>query len=100
MKRIVFDPEARQELRSAVIEYNRVRPGLGREFRAEARRILGLIQRHPKIGTPFEDSEIRYSVLDRFPYVIYYGELEHAIWIAAVAHGSQRPAYWRRRKPT
>jgi hypothetical protein len=36
--------------------------------------------------------------LRRFPYLIYYVELDDSLWIAAVAHQKRRPGYWSHRR--
>ena len=46
-----------------------------------------------------ESGAIRIGPLHRFPYSVYYEELEDRIWVAAVGHHSRRPGYWARRKP-
>ena len=46
----------------------------------------------------YKATEFRHYVVRRFPYIIFYVELEEAIWIVAVAHGRRRPDYWRRRR--
>jgi hypothetical protein len=38
-------------------------------------------------------------LLKRFPYTVYYLELDHSIWIAAVAHQQRRPGYWSQCRP-
>ena len=38
--------------------------------------------------------------LSRFPYIVFYLELDDTIWVAAVAHTSRRPGYWRDRQPS
>ena len=42
--------------------------------------------------------DIRRSLMKRFPYVVYYGELEEAVWIIAIAHAKRQPDYWMTRK--
>jgi toxin ParE1/3/4 len=40
----------------------------------------------------------RFYLLRRFPYILVYRKLDEVVQIVAVAHGSRRPGYWRRRK--
>jgi toxin ParE1/3/4 len=42
---------------------------------------------------------LRKSSVRRFPYVVFYLDLEEYIWIAAVAHQRRRPGYWVYRTP-
>jgi toxin ParE1/3/4 len=92
-----FHPEAAAELEEAVYFYDSRLDGLGQDFLAEVERDKALVQERPKIGAPYRETPMRYFVMRRFPYVIYYREFEDEIWIAAVAHGSRRPGYWRKR---
>jgi toxin ParE1/3/4 len=96
MKRIIVHSEAELELWQAV-EYYEIRSvGLGLDFEQEIRRALLDIQETPnrwstrKYGT-------RCRLLHRFPYAIYYLELQDIIWVVAVTHTSRRPYYWRKR---
>jgi hypothetical protein len=38
-------------------------------------------------------------VVRRFPYTIYYQDLETYIWVVAVDNQRRRPNYWSRRRP-
>jgi toxin ParE1/3/4 len=33
----------------------------------------------------------------RFPYLIFYTELEEVIWVIAIGHGKRKPNYWKER---
>jgi len=46
-----------------------------------------------------ELAEFRACPLKRFPYTIFYIDLDEQIWVGAVAHQSRRPGYWARRRP-
>jgi toxin ParE1/3/4 len=99
MKRPIIDAQAKAELDQAVEYYDRQRPGLGGELRAEIERVVGEICQNPHVGAPYKESGSRHFVIRRFPFVVYYVELEEEIWFAAFAHGSRRPDYWRTRRP-
>ena len=98
MKPIIIHSEARAELDEAVGYYERRQAGLGLDLQGEVEQVFEGIQRNPGLGAPYKRTEFRYSVVRRFPYVIYYMELDAVIWVAAIAHGKRRPGYWRRRK--
>jgi len=91
-----FHPEARQELRAAVLFYEGEAAGLGREFLHEVRAVVSRISDWPASGTPDGD-DIRRVVLARFPFTVVYQVLDDALVIVAVMHQRQRPGYWKPR---
>ena len=95
---MVFHRAARRELDDAMAWYEQRQRGLGLDLADEVERVLNRIQQDPAGGSPYKDIGYRLRFVRRFPYVIYYLELDESIWIAAVAHGKRRPGYWRRRK--
>jgi toxin ParE1/3/4 len=97
VKDIVLHSEARAELNDAVAFYEERREGLGVDFLAEVERALLRIQRNPKEGAVYRDTEHRKFVLRRFPYILFYRELPDKIRISAVAHSKRRPGYWKSR---
>jgi toxin ParE1/3/4 len=36
--------------------------------------------------------------MPKFPFLIFYAELEKYIWVVAIAHGKRKPDYWQKRK--
>jgi len=96
MKRIIVHREAELELWQAVEYYEIRRVGLGLDLEQEVSRTLVDIQEAPK-RWPTRRYGTRCHLLHRFPYAIYYLELQDIIWVVAVAHTSRRPYYWRKR---
>ena len=99
MKPLVFHPDATAELRAAAAYYERQRPGLGRDLQREVERASNRIQQDPQRFPQHNETGLRKCFVRRFPYTIFYLELEDQIWIAAVAHQRRRPGYWRSRTP-
>jgi plasmid stabilization system protein ParE len=99
VKPALFHSEARAEVREAAAYYAGKRRGLGKEFRAEVEAAVERIRKNPKAFTPYGNEGLRKCVLDRFPYNIYFQELDDAIWVAAVAHQRRQPDYWAGRTP-
>ncbi len=99
MKPIVFHPEAQAEFDAAVAWYEVQRPGLGRDLQDEVEAATLLIQRHPQLSPLYKNTQFRKRLLRRFPYKIFYLELDSTIWIAAVAHHKRKPDYWSSRTP-
>lgn len=97
MKPVVIHSLATQELEEALSFYEDQREGLGKGFLAEVERAAERLQYFPTSGAPYKDTPFRHTVLRRFPYILFYMELEEAIWIAAVAHARRRPGYWQDR---
>jgi toxin ParE1/3/4 len=89
---------ARTELDEAIGYYEQQRAGLGLDLQSEVQQAVRKIQENPQAGSPYKTTEFRHYVVQRFPYVVYYIELEEAIWVMAIAHGKRRPGYWRRRR--
>ncbi|MBI2433480.1 MAG: type II toxin-antitoxin system RelE/ParE family toxin [Candidatus Hydrogenedentes bacterium] len=93
MKGVTLHNEAKAELAEAIAYYAGQRAGLGRDFRAVVDAAIQEIRRRPKLY-PKHIEEIRKRTLQRFPYTIYYAELEDGIYVLAIAHQSREPGYW------
>jgi len=98
VKPIRFQRNARREYDKAIARYENERPGLGLDFQEEVKAAIARIRKNPQLGSRFLDTEYRYYVVHRFPYVIYYEDAEGYLGIMAVAHSARRPRYWSRRK--
>ena len=99
MKPVVFHPHAAEELDDAMTFYESRRAGLGLSFQDEVERVVRLIQQHPERWTVYKNTTYRLCSIKRFPYVVYYLEVDQYIWIAAVAHQKRKPGYWSPRRP-
>jgi len=96
VKRIFIDAEAEHELSESVKFYEQRELGLGLTFARAAREAVQTIQAAPERCSLRKDGTRRF-VMERFPFVIHYVELEDTIWVLAFAHTSRRPGYWHRR---
>ena len=99
MKLVIFHAEAEVDLREAIAYYETQRKGLGRELRLEIEATTQRLQRNPKLYPLHDRRGTRKAVVHRFPYTIFFAELEDSLWVAAVAHHKRRPSYWRKRRP-
>lgn len=97
MKHPILHHAAEQELEAAVAYYEQQRQGLGMDFQTEVEQAVRHIQQQPKIFPKYKAQEIRVYTLKRFPYAVFYLELDDAIWIVAIAHRRRKPGYWIRR---
>lgn len=89
MKFIVIHTEARKELDSAIAYYETKTVGLGLDLLSEVEKVILKIQQNPNLGSPYKIAGIRRYVIQRFPYLIFYTELEKVIWIIAIAHSKR-----------
>ncbi len=99
MKTVVFHPEAQEEIRRAAAYYEEQRQYLGRELRLEVQAAVLRLQQNPRSYPVFDRHGTRRLVLHRFPFSLYFLELEASLWIAAMAHHKRRPGYWIGRRP-
>lgn len=99
MMRFEIHREARAEVDAAATYYNELQPGLGTEFLRELQDTFNNALERPKSGHLFSRTKHRFMLVNRFPYVVYYLELEDSVWIAAISHGARRPGYWKKRRP-
>jgi toxin ParE1/3/4 len=97
VKFIVIHTEARKELDAAIAYYEAQKVGLGLDLLSEVEKTILKIQQNPNLGTPHRIEGIRRYAIQRFPYLIFYTELEEVIWVMAIAHGKRKPNYWKQR---
>ena len=92
---VIKEPAAGKELidAAAFYERQRQRPGLGDRFIDEVERVIALLTEHPELGAGV-GQDVRFIVLDRFPFRLVYAVEDSAIRIIAVAHQKRRPDYW------
>lgn len=91
--KVVFVRLAKLELEDAIAFYELELSGLGNKFSDEVRRSINRINKFPRAAS-IERSEIRKSLLHKFPYKILYSiETDH-IFIIALAHQHRKPDYW------
>lgn len=91
-----FLPEARTEFYEATAYYEDKESGLGKRFKAEIQEACATILDHPLLWREREGGFRRVNC-PVFPYFIAYYVRGCTIVIAAVAHGSRHPDYWKRR---
>ena len=100
MKPARFHPEAEAELIAAIAFYQGRRDGLGIDLQDEVERTVEQIRRNPEMFPERGAPSLRKCPIQRFPYNVFYLELDAEIWIAAVAHQSRKPGYWSGRSPS
>ena len=95
-RRVVFHPEAEEELNDSTSYYDAKSPGLGNVLLEDLERAIDQLIQYPE-SSPLVSKLVRRKPLRRFPYNIMYIVLPSAIRILAVAHQKRRPFYWRGR---
>lgn len=96
-RRAVFHELAEGELNEAAAYYERARSGLGKAFLAEVQHAVESLTAAPLAGTPVH-REVRWRLVRRFPYCVYYRLHDDDVRILAVGHQKRRPLYWRARQ--
>ena len=96
-RRLVFHQEARLEALEAHDYYAEKSVALGKAFEAELANAINAIASDPQIWATYLFGTQRY-LMRRFPFVVVYRERADQVDIIAVAHGHQRPGYWKNRK--
>jgi len=95
-RRLVLQPEAEEDIRSARRWYERQSPGLGNEFLRAVEASLAKVERTPELYAAV-DQATRRARVPRFPFAIYY-EIEAAsVVIYAVWHSRRDPTEWQQR---
>jgi plasmid stabilization system protein ParE len=94
---VVFHRLAALEFGRARAWYARRDPRTESNFVFAVYTVLGSIAANPHSGT-VSDSPYRWMKAKRFKYVIHYEVTpSNTVIIYAMAHGSRRPGYWKRR---
>lgn len=97
MTRVVFLPEAAEEMLEAARFYEERANGLGSDFLNEVQRVVHSISERPEMGRRLEYGTLR-RLTRRFPFgLLYKCEPSATIVIVAVSHLRRRPDYWRNR---
>jgi plasmid stabilization system protein ParE len=92
--KLVYHPDAEEELLDAVRFYQRRVTGLGERFLREFDAAISRIQAAPDRWAMVE-GDIRRYLMRRFPYAIYYRHEEDCLRILVVKHHSRHPDYWK-----
>jgi plasmid stabilization system protein ParE len=91
-----FLPLATAELYAAAEKYEAKEEGLGFRFRNEVWGVCRAIAQQPLLWRERRGGYRRVNC-PVFPYYVAYIIRRERVLIAAVAHGHQRPGYWKRR---
>jgi hypothetical protein len=90
MKPLHIRPEAELDILEAAIWYENERAGLGFEFEAELGEIYRRIVENPS-QFPIQRGDLRRALFTRFPYGVYFRELDNMLVVAGVFHHHRSP---------
>lgn len=96
MKPILFRRVVSVEVSETFDWYESERPGLGGEFLQELDRTIETIRSGPQLFQK-RHRDLRSAKLHRFPYRVFYQELDDRIIVVACVHGHRSPKVWQRR---
>ena len=91
-----FLPEASAELYAAAEHYEEKQEGLGWRYRSEVLQVCQLIVQQPVLWRERPGGYRRVNC-PVFPYYVAYVVRGDRLVVVAVAHGHQRPEYWKGR---
>lgn len=94
--KVVFHPEAWEEMLESARFYEEREEGLGWEFLGAVQDTTRRIEAFPLAG-PVERADIRKGFVSGFPFTVLYQLHTDRIHIAAVMHQHRRPGYWKKR---
>ena len=90
IERVIFTPEADDDVGVSYDWYESREPGLGEDFLRSVEACVRGIQRHPEMY-PAAIDEFRRAPIRRFPFEIFYELTVDSITIYSVFHCSQDP---------
>ncbi len=88
--KIIFLPQAHQELADAVDFYEKQLHGLGKLFSKEIFQTIDLISLYPQ-GWQRITKHTHKCSLRKFPYMVLYGIIDDVIVISSIAHQHRHP---------
>ncbi len=96
---IIITPAALQDLREITDWYFEQSPGLDADFDLAFAESARKIAVYPSAGSPIPRRNVRYALLQKFPYKVFYrvNEPQKRIEIVALIHAARHPRVWKRR---
>jgi toxin ParE1/3/4 len=95
-----FLAPARADFDDAVDWFDGQQPPLGEDFVAEVyatvQRLVAAPQLFPRAGHVAGGREVRFALVHRYRYVVYYEVTAAELIVLCVAHGKRRSHPWRR----
>jgi len=95
-KKVIYHPQALEELIEAELYYESCSHGLGNRFLDSVENAIDFIRQNPLVFRPDELGRRKY-IIKKFPYLLIYKVEKESIFILAVAHTARKPGYWKSR---
>jgi len=96
VSRVILLAEAREDALEAFRWYEKERRGLGKLFRASLNDTIQRI-RHAPLASAVVYRDLRRTLVDRFPYGVFYRAQPGTILVVGIIHGHRDPSAWQRR---
>lgn len=93
---VILRPNAVLDVETIRAHYESQLPGLGQAFLDQLQNKLERIAQLPEIHA-IVWRQVRATLLNRFPYVLYYRVLDHVVEVLAIIHGSRDEQIWKDR---
>ena len=91
-----FLTPAEEEMTEVALFYEAASSQLGTDFLNDVQRAVGRVRKFPQVGEAIT-SDLRRTLLHRFPFSLIYSAEDNVIVVIAVAHQGRRPGYWQSR---
>jgi plasmid stabilization system protein ParE len=91
-----FLTPAEEEMAEAALFYEAASSQLGSDFLDDVQRTVDRLRKFPQAGEAIS-SDLRRTLLHRFPFSLVYTIEDNVIVVIAVAHQDRRPGYWQSR---
>lgn len=93
--RLEIKPQARGEMQEAIIRHHTGYPSAIRDFESELESLIERILEMPRMYRVMHQPDIRRALMGRrFPYAVYFREIEGGVEIISLAYHSREPGYW------
>lgn len=93
---LLIHPAAAEEAAAAYSWYRERSPRTAASFLTELDRLIARIETRSDAGPEFRHGTRRLP-FRKFPFLLVYRAAADHVQVIAVAHGKQRPGYWRSR---
>ncbi|MFZ2655834.1 MAG: type II toxin-antitoxin system RelE/ParE family toxin [Victivallales bacterium] len=97
MQKLIYHPEAGQEIISSSQYYESQVAGLGVHFVEDFEYAISEIEKSP-LTWPILESDIRRHQLGHFPFGVIYRIQDNTIRVLAIMHLHRHPGYWKSRR--
>ena len=97
--KIIYAPDVKNDIQSAINWYNQQQKGLGKLFLKELKKHFNYIKDNPN-GFAVRYDNTRCLPVNKYPYMIHYktNETIKTVFVNAVFHTSINPSNWKNRR--